>query len=99
MPKATYYNKNTDGSTKFNKGILGITQNTDRTMNFRFRPTATEHEGQDDDKPTTPTGDVLFYESFNNCNGKGGNDGNWETNAFQGKLETDNEGWAYLQGR
>ena len=39
--------------------------------------------------------DVIFYESFDKMNGKGGNDGNWERNEnlSGGISDTDNSGW------
>ena len=42
----------------------------------------------------TPTGNVLFYESFKNCNGTGGNDGQFNSGA-NSTFTPDNEGWEY----
>ena len=38
-------------------------------------------------------GDVLFYESFDGCNGKGGGGDNWSD--ASGTFEADNDGWVY----
>ncbi len=92
-PRGVFYNNNVDGTKNINKGILGITQNSDLTMNFRFRATATEQEEQE-----TPTDGVLFYESFNESAGKGGNDGTWNATIASSTLSTDNDGWEYLKG-
>lgn len=39
-PAATLYNKNTDGSKKLNKSVLDITQNSDKTISFKFEASA-----------------------------------------------------------
>jgi len=96
VPSASLYNNNTDGKKLLNKGILQIKQNSDRTMSFHFRPTATT-QSQEVVNPEPQTGD-LFYESFNQCNGKGGNDGNWTTSIASSQLNADNEGWEYSKG-
>ena len=46
-----------------------------------------------DDPVVTPTGDYLFYESFNECSGKGGNDGEWSGSIANASFKPDNEGW------
>ncbi|MBQ4392525.1 MAG: M6 family metalloprotease domain-containing protein [Prevotella sp.] len=57
-------------------------------------------------KPVDPviviTGDTLFYESFNQCSGKGGNDGNWSTQGnFSGSstYKPDNSAWVVNNNR
>ena len=87
-PAATVYAKNTDGTYYMNKPITDITQNADGTISFSFGV----QEGP------------LFYESFDKCIGKGGNDDDESLKGFvpdtnnklgQGDLLTDNEGWTY----
>ena len=81
-PAAEVYAKNTDGTYYMNKSVTDITQNADGTMSFSFSIV-----------DSTP----LFYESFDNCSGRGGNDGifvNMGANPVgKGSLNTDNDGW------
>ena len=44
-----------------------------------------------------PMSDVLFYESFNQCDGKGGNDGLWSGQIASNTLEADNK-WTFVNG-
>ena len=46
-----------------------------------------------DEEPVTPVndGDVVFYESFDGCNGAGGGGDNWSD--ASGTFEADNDGW------
>ena len=39
------------------------------------------------------TGDYLFYESFDDCDGTGGNDGLWSNSIASSSFLPDNEGW------
>jgi len=73
-PAATLYNKNTDGSKYLNKQITEITQNDDSTISFVFDLDSSMVE-----PPIVVEGDTLFYESFNDCNGYGGNDDVWNS--------------------
>lgn len=38
-------------------------------------------------------GGIYFYETFDGCNGKGGNDGEWSGSVASGTFSADNEGW------
>ncbi len=108
-PRAFTYNANTDGRKLMNVSITEITQNADGTMAFVFgldnSGTAegdnTDY-GVESDEPVTPTGDYLFYESFNNCDGKGGNDDNWlgsiANKSMDLKTDPDNKGWSAENG-
>ena len=40
----------------------------------------------------------VFYESFNKCAGKGGNDGTWSGITTSATLTTDNKGWTFEKG-
>lgn len=69
-------------------GIKDITKNTDGTITFTY--TASSSGGDD---PAPPT-DYLFYESFNNCDGTGGNDGDWDSSVAASTFNADNDGWS-----
>ena len=76
-------------------GIKDITKNSDGTITFTY--TASSSGGDD---PTPPT-NYLFYESFNECAGTGGNDGYWNGSIAAGAMkssssesDTDNVGWS-----
>lgn len=59
--------------------------------------TVVQKDGMDNSGPTLPEG-VIFYESFNDCNGVGGNDGIWSSSQKPEVFATDNEGWTYKTG-
>ena len=54
-PAADVYNKDTDGSKKLNKSVLDITQNSDKTISFKFEASAP--------KPG-PIGEVIWSENW-----------------------------------
>lgn len=85
IPAAKLYNANTDGSKLMNKSIAEIKRNEDGSVGFKFK-------GNDTTSERVFEG-VLFEETFDLCNGTGGNDGNWtnSTNDFV----PDNIGWTY----
>lgn len=96
-PAAMLYNTNTDGKKYLNKKVYDITQNEDGSISFSF----------DFDEPIADsiviTGDTIFYESFDKCNGKGGNDNTWSSGINYGENKyyvADNEGWeaTYVRG-
>ena len=80
-PAATVYTKNIDGTNYMNKPITDIMQNPDGTISFNFGVQA----------------GPLFYESFDDCTGYGGNDGKFvnlgSISVGKGQLLTDNDGW------
>lgn len=87
-PSASVFNKNTDGSYMMNKDITGITRNSDGTVSFDFAPAQSG---------------ILFYESFDGCAGKGGNDGVFNNigankNVGTAAFVSDTEGWIYTTG-
>lgn len=62
---------------------FNITENTTITAAFK-------------EKSTTPTGDYLFYESFDKCASTGGNDGSWSGSIASSEIQEsqlDNSGW------
>ena len=87
-PAATLHHGNIGGEMLLNKGILNIARNGDGTMSFRFRNTAEE--------VYVPEG-TAFYESFNNCNGTGGNDELWSATIASSNFLADNEGWEVVK--
>lgn len=83
-PAAVLYHENLEDHKLMDKGIMEITRNGDRTMSFRFRNSAEEIY--------LPAG-TIFYESFNQCIGIGGNDGTWNAMIASSNFVPDNEGW------
>lgn len=86
-PAAHLYNENVDGTLLMGKSLLDITQNADGTISFSFK----SMEGSNYD---AQVGDVLFEETFDNCEGKGGNDGVWNE-ASDTELSENVEKWRY----
>lgn len=86
---ASLYNANTDGTKRMNKSVTDITLNSDRTMSFNLKFDDTGGNGGDNPSP----GESLFYESFNDCDGTGGNDGLWSGSIASVDFTPDNEGW------
>ena len=99
-PAAKFYNKTSKMSTNMTSSVEDITLNDeDGTISFKFVANYSNSGtggggGEEGDDPVvTPTGDYLFYESFNECKGTGGNDGEWSGTIASAKFNTDNEGW------
>lgn len=78
------------GTTK-TIGITDVTKNSDGTITLTLN-------GGDDPDPQPEPGKVLFYESFNQCNGKGGNDGEWNGSIASATFSPDNDGWEAPKG-
>lgn len=90
-PAAKVFNKNTDGTKFMNKPITDITMNADNTISFSCK--AEENDPTDD--PENPGSEnVIFYESFDDCAGTGGNDGMWSGSIASSGFQPDNEGWS-----
>ena len=97
-PAAKLYNKNNDNTYYLNSSVEQIKQNSNGTISFNFvanySNTGTETE-EDDGPYVKPTTDgALFYESFDLCNGKGGNDGNWSGPIANAQFTSDITGWS-----
>lgn len=87
---AQFFTKTSNGTYWMNGSVEVITQNADGTIAFNY---VAQYAGGGDD-PVTPTGDYLFYESFNKCESTGGNDGSWNGNGVaNGTFKPDNDGW------
>lgn len=89
-PKASVYNANTDGSYLMNKPITEITQNSDRTISFKYVGNTNPGGGGGGDDEV---GKTLFYESFDKCAGYGGNDDAWSPTTVADVFFPDNDGW------
>ena len=100
VPRSFLYNANEDGRKLMNISITDITQNADGTIAFKFAP---DNSGSGEEGDNTVYGSInpgkpdvegaLFYESFDQCDGTGGNDGGWSGSIATGQFITDNEGW------
>jgi len=81
-------------------GITKITKNNDRTITLTLTgddPTPTPDPDPDPTPTPTPTPDpdgAIFYESFDQCNGTGGNDGKWKDINGTPALVPDYQGWS-----
>ncbi len=87
--------KNLSGSS-VTIGITKVTKKTDGTIALTLQ----EEEDDDDDDDDVPpvTGDYVFYESFDQCEGTGGNDDSWSGSIATATLTTDNDGWTVEKG-
>ena len=98
VPRAFLYN-NSDGRKLMNISITDITQNPDSTISFKFAPddSGSGEEGDNTQyglsAPNPDIAGALFYESFDQCDGTGGNDGAWSGSIATGQFITDNEDW------
>ena len=91
VPAATLFHVNSLGKKLMQGGILDIKQNSDGTMSFRYRAKASSDSIATD--TTVVEKDYLFYESFDQCHGTGGNDNLWSGPAAKSGFNPDNEGW------
>lgn len=95
-PAGTLYNTNSDGSKYMHVAITDIAIAADGTASF----TLSKEEHQGGDVPVTPSGSTMLYESFDECDGTGGNDGIWGGRSIGAGTPTyDNKGWTSTQGK
>lgn len=72
------------GEKLYNYTLSNTSINANGTLNFSITGTDTP----------TPSGETtVFSESFDNCNGTGGNDGKWGGDTFSATFNPDNSGW------
>lgn len=92
VPAATLYHRNSAGDKYMSKPVTNITKADDGSISFDFA----NEVGKE--KDPLPTG-VYFLETFDYCNGAGGNDDVWTivTSNLSG-LMTDNMGWEVSAG-
>ena len=91
-PAASLYNKNAAGTKYMEKGITKIKKNSDGTMSFVYGSVS----GGDDEEPIVVPGNPVegdFYESFDQCEGTGGNDNKWNQQIANATFAPDHEGW------
>ena len=91
-PAARLYNNNADGKKLLNVKLSDITRNADGTVSFSVE---SEGSGTAED----PQDGIVFYESFDQCNGTGGNDNLWSGSVANAGFNPDNEGWSALQDK
>lgn len=96
-PSATLYNKNSDGTNYMHIDITDMAVAADGTASMTFTPVS-HSGGGGNEAPDTPVvpGSILLYESFNSCDGAGGNDGAWSGSGVANKEATgkfDVSGW------
>ena len=84
LPSTRVYNKNSDGSYYMNVKITDI-KSDNALVSFRFTDDLTTGSGD------TTRIDTLFYESFDQCAGTGGNDGKWSGSIASSTFKPDNE--------
>jgi len=87
-PAAKLYNFNTDGKKLMNIEITDIKNNSDGTVSFNF---VNNNEGSND--PEEPQGNTIFKETFDKCNGTGGNDNSWDGTVASSAFTPDNKDW------
>ena len=93
-PAASLFHENLDGTMFLNCSIIDINQNSDKTMSFTYKAKA---KVEPDPYPVFQ-GDTLFYETFDKCQGTGGNDGLWAGSIATSTLYADYSGWEFTQG-
>lgn len=91
-PAAELYNLNSNNTYLMNKPVTNITKASDGAISFSFA-----NENITDADYILPE-TYIFYESFDGCNGTGGNDGNFRPST-SGSVVYDNTGWSSLSGR
>ena len=84
---AITYNANSDGRYFMNQAIKNIKRNGDGTMSFKYEAVNKSIIDIDVD------GDVVLAETFNGCDGTGGNDGVFSGSGGSGSFKTDVSGW------
>ena len=87
LPAANVFTSDLDSCYKLNKSVLGIKINDEGHASFTFRI--------EDLRPKGLKGDTLFYESFDNCLGKGGNDERWGGFIGASGFKPDHQGWRF----
>ena len=84
---AQFFTQTSNGTYWMNGSVEEITQNADKTVSFNY---VAQFSG---DTPITPTDEYLLYETFDECAGKGGNDGMWSGTIAAAEFVPDNAGW------
>lgn len=86
-PQAFWFNNNKTGNKKFGHSVYNIKKDAENhTVSFSFMKGTYVYE------PVVPEG-AVFYESFDDCWGAGGNDGVFTSASGTGDFNPDLEGW------
>lgn len=93
LPASTLFNRS-DGSLLMGYPITEI-QQKDGLVSFKagYPEVLTDLNG-----PSVSTDGAVFYESFDKCNGQGGNDGFWGKEVSLANFYSDVSGWYYQYG-
>ncbi len=94
-PAAKWYNVGSDGETRPKFGIFDIRENDDGTMSFCYNASEASSPGHvvvpaDNDR-------ILLRETFDRCQGSGGNDDKFKGSIAVAAIQTDLKGWDYLK--
>ena len=92
---AQFFTKTSNGTNWMNGSVEEIKQNSDKTIDFNF--VANFGGGSQGGGDTPVEGD--FYESFDQCDGTGGNDGKWSGAIANSDFTPDNEGWTAAEDK
>lgn len=92
---AQFFTKTSNGTYWMNGSVEEIKQNSDKTIDFNF--VANFGGGSQGGGDTPVEGD--FYESFDQCDGTGGNDGKWSGAIANSDFTPDNEGWTAAEDK
>lgn len=90
---AQFFAKTSNGTYWMNGSVENISQ-SNGLVSFDFVADAGSSQGGGG---TPVEGD--FYESFDECAGKGGNDGMWSGNVAQATFKPDNDGWTAVNNK
>lgn len=102
VPAASLYNGNSDKHRFMNRAVTSIRQNADSTMSFSYLPVSVRIVSSDTMQTNKPdTTGAIFYESFDECIGTGGNDGVFSGNSQVASADflPDNGGWQALYAK
>jgi M6 family metalloprotease-like protein len=91
---AKFFTKTSNGTYWMSGSVEDIMQNGDGTISFNYVANYGGGSQGGDDPVTPPTVEgALFYESFSQCDAKGGNDDQWSGQIANGEFNPDNDGW------
>ena len=88
---AQFFTKTSNGTYWMNGSVEEIKQNSDKSIDFNFVANFGGGGSQGGGGDTPVEGD--FYESFDQCDGTGGNDDLWSGGIANATFTPDNEGW------
>jgi hypothetical protein len=91
---AQFFTKTSNGTNWMNGSVENIKQNNDNTIDFSF---VANLGGSQGGGGTPVEGD--FYESFDQCEGTGGNDGSWYGSIASAEFTPDNDGWTVASNK